>query len=82
MPCGFFVICSAMRRYTPPRRRMLSAGFLMITDWNGRDFFVEEMDNLRITRILAKLPKPLAEEHDEIVDMTENGQKDENAAKQ
>ena len=54
----------------------------MKASWNGRDFFVEEMDNLRITRILAKLPKPLAEEHDEIVDMTENGQKDENAAKQ
>ncbi len=36
----------------------------------GRDFFVEEMDNLRITRILAKLPKPLEHEHEEIVDMT------------
>ena len=43
-----------------------------------RSFFVEEMDNLRITRILAKLPKPLAEEHDEIVDMTEGTKKDEN----
>ena len=50
----------------------------MKASWNGRDFFVEEMDNLRITRILAKLPKPLAEEHDEIVDMTEGTKKDEN----
>ena len=54
----------------------------MKASWNGRDFFVEEMDNLRITRILAKLPKPLAEEHDEIVDMTEKGRKEENAVQQ
>ncbi len=30
------------------------------------DFFVEEMDNLRITRILVQLQKPLQEEHPEI----------------
>ena len=52
----------------------------MKASWNGRDFFVEEMDNLRITRILAKLPKPLVEEHDEIVDMTESAKKEENTA--
>lgn len=43
----------------------------MKSSWGSRDFFVEEMDNLRITRVLVKLPKPLAEEHDEIIDMTD-----------
>lgn len=42
----------------------------MKASWQGTDFFVEEMDNLRITRILVKLPGPLQEEHEEIVDMT------------
>lgn len=45
-------------------------GVGMKASWNGRDFFVEEMDNLRITRILVKLPKPLEEEHEEIRDMS------------
>jgi CBS domain containing-hemolysin-like protein len=30
------------------------------------DFFVEEIDNLRITRILLQLKKPLVEDHPEI----------------
>lgn len=43
----------------------------MKANQDGRDFFVEEMDNLRITRVLVKLPKPLEHDHEEIVDMTE-----------
>lgn len=43
----------------------------MKASWNDRDFFVEEMDNLRITRILVRLPKPLEQEHEEIVDRSE-----------
>ena len=50
----------------------------MKASWNGRDFFVEEMDNLRITRILAKLPKPLQEEHEEIVDNIQSKKMEEN----
>lgn len=42
----------------------------MMASWNGAVFFVEEMDNLRITRLLVKLDKDLKEEHDEIVDLT------------
>lgn len=38
------------------------------------DFFVEEMDNLRITRILVQLPKPLTEEHPEITGPDEAGE--------
>ena len=33
---------------------------------DGVDFFVEEIDNLRITRILLQLKKPLVEDHPEI----------------
>ena len=47
----------------PPQIGMMAA-------WNGAVFFVEEMDNLRITRLLVKLDKDLKEEHDEIVDLT------------
>ena len=50
----------------------------MKASWNGRDFFVEEMDNLRITRILVKLPKPLQEEHEEIVDNIQSEKMEEN----
>ncbi|WP_297569090.1 hemolysin family protein [uncultured Anaerovibrio sp.] len=35
------------------------------------DFFVEEMDNLRITRILVQLSKPLTEDHPEITELEE-----------
>ena len=56
---------------SPPRIGMKAS-------WNGRDFFVEEMDNLRITRILAKLPKPLQEEHEEIVDNIQSKKMEEN----
>lgn len=42
----------------------------MKASWSGSDFFVEEMDNLRITRVLVQLPGPLQEEHEEIVDQT------------
>ena len=56
---------------SPPRIGMKAS-------WNGRDFFVEEMDNLRITRILVKLPKPLQEEHEEIVDNIQSEKMEEN----
>lgn len=38
----------------------------MKASWDGVDFFIEEIDNLRITRVLVKLHKELAEEHDEL----------------
>ena len=37
----------------------------------GNAFFVEEVDNVRITRVLVRLKKELAEEHDEIGDEAE-----------
>ena len=37
----------------------------------GNAFFVEEVDNVRITRVLVRLKKELAEEHEEIGDESE-----------
>ncbi len=37
----------------------------------GNAFFVEEVDNVRITRVLVRLKKELAEEHEEIGDEAE-----------
>jgi len=34
--------------------------------WSDNEFFVEEVDNVRITRVLIKLGHPLKEEHEEI----------------
>lgn len=42
----------------------------MKASWNGVDFFVEDMDNLRITRVLVQIPRPLQQDHEEIVDMS------------
>ena len=38
----------------------------------GNAFFVEEVDNVRITRVLVRLKKELAEEHEEIGDEAES----------
>lgn len=38
----------------------------------GNAFFVEEVDNVRITRVLVRLKKELAEEHEEIGDEVES----------
>ena len=39
---------------------------------DNTEFFVEEVDNLRIIRVLVKMDKELTEEHEEIKDRTSN----------
>ena len=39
---------------------------------DNTEFFVEEVDNLRIIRVLVKMDKELTEEHEEIKDKTSN----------
>ena len=40
--------------------------------YGGHAFYVEEVDGVRITRVLIHRASDLAEEHDEIVDMRED----------
>jgi prophage DNA circulation protein len=42
-----------------------------MASYRGHAFYVEEVDGVRITRILIHRAAPLAEEHDEIVDLRE-----------
>lgn len=42
-----------------------------MVSYRGHAFYVEEVDGVRITRILIHRAAPLTEEHDEIVDMRE-----------
>ncbi len=44
---------------------------------DGNAFFVEEVDNVRITRVLVRLKKELAEEHEEIKGDSENDEQNE-----
>ncbi|MBO6236641.1 MAG: hypothetical protein J6N22_07970, partial [Schwartzia sp.] len=43
---------------------------------DGNAFFVEEVDNVRITRVLVRLKKELAEEHEEIKGDEEDDEQD------
>ncbi len=44
---------------------------------DGNAFFVEEVEGVRITRVLVRLKKELAEEHEEIQGDTEDNEQDE-----
>ncbi len=44
---------------------------------DGNAFFVEEVDNVRITRVLVRLKKELTEEHEEIGGKEDDGQEEE-----